>query len=218
MVFGDRGCTLLFTALLAMGSGSTRGGELTAATSFSRTWLGESDRDGDGVPDDGDDCPLVADPAQRDADRDGDGVPDDGDDCPLVADPAQRDADRDGHGDACDCAPGDPRAWERPGEVLGFRVSRDRATIAWDIPASPGGLADGLRYDLLRSPDPGDFVTSASCVATGIGPYPLTADLSRPPAGRVNCYLVRARNSCSPTPGPLAFDPDGYEITSRRCP
>src|SRR3954469_11136992 len=42
------------------------------------------------------------------ADRDGDGIPDEIDNCPLVANPGQADADGDGIGDLCDVCPGDP--------------------------------------------------------------------------------------------------------------
>ena len=76
------------------------------------------DLDADGVPDDLDNCPLVANPNQADADGDGlgdacetdlpvvdldaDGIPDDSDNCPFVANPDQADSDGDGFGDACD--------------------------------------------------------------------------------------------------------------------
>jgi hypothetical protein len=40
-------------------------------------------------------------------DRDGDGVPNDKDNCPDVYNPNQADADKDGAGDVCDCAPAD---------------------------------------------------------------------------------------------------------------
>lgn len=76
------------------------------------------DTDGDGVFDDFDSCPMVANPTQANADFDAegdacdsatsmtdtdrDGVPDAGDNCPMVANPMQQDADRDGMGDACD--------------------------------------------------------------------------------------------------------------------
>lgn len=53
------------------------------------------DTDGDGVPDDADVCPTVA-------DDDGDGVDDAFDGCPTLPDPDQADADGDGLGDLCD--------------------------------------------------------------------------------------------------------------------
>jgi hypothetical protein len=77
-----------------------------------------TDRDGDGVFDEYDNCPDVANPTQANADfdregdacdmstsatdTDRDGVPDAGDNCPMVANPMQQDTDRDGVGDACD--------------------------------------------------------------------------------------------------------------------
>jgi len=58
------------------------------------------DADADGVPDDVDDCPTVADAAQ--IDMDGDGVGNACDNCPLVKNEDQADADGDGAGDPCD--------------------------------------------------------------------------------------------------------------------
>jgi hypothetical protein len=76
------------------------------------------DTDGDGVFDEYDNCPMVANPTQANADfdregdacdsatsmtdTDRDGVPDAGDNCPMAANPMQQDTDRDGMGDACD--------------------------------------------------------------------------------------------------------------------
>jgi hypothetical protein len=88
----------------------------------------ESDADGDGIPDSGDNCPDVVNPGQEDddgdgignvcdnctdtanpnqEDNDGDGVGSACDNCPLDANPGQIDSDGDGVGDPCDICIGD---------------------------------------------------------------------------------------------------------------
>ena len=65
-----------------------------------------TDTDNDGVPDDEDNCPTVANANQ--ADTDGDGVGNACDNCPAVANADQLDTDGDGIGDACDNCPNVP--------------------------------------------------------------------------------------------------------------
>jgi len=74
---------------------------------------GGGDSDGDGIPDEYDNCPYDFNPDQTDTDGDGagdacdgddddDGVADPEDNCPLDYNPGQADLDGDGEGDACD--------------------------------------------------------------------------------------------------------------------
>jgi hypothetical protein len=58
-----------------------------------------ADSDGDGIPDNVDNCPFSYNPDQ--ADLDGDGVGDVCDNCPKVSNPDQADSNGDGLGDAC---------------------------------------------------------------------------------------------------------------------
>ena len=78
----------------------------------------DNDSDGDGLTDDGDNCPLIANSRQEDAngngkgdacdsgnDHDGDGENDSIDNCPTVSNTGQGDTDKDGLGDDCDECP-----------------------------------------------------------------------------------------------------------------
>ena len=79
-----------------------------------------NDTDGDGIPNNLDNAPLVYNPGQ--SDRDGDGIGDDVDNCPDVSNPDQTDSNGNGIGDACD----------------------DKTlTAALTVPPPPGGVPEG---------------------------------------------------------------------------
>lgn len=63
----------------------------------------KEDEDGDGIPNDTDNCPFISNPAQADSDHDG--VGDTCDNCPLVPNNLQIDSDGDTFGDSCDYCP-----------------------------------------------------------------------------------------------------------------
>jgi hypothetical protein len=67
-----------------------------------------TDSDGDGIPDQLDNCPTT--PNADQADRDLDGVGDACDNCPTTPNADQADGDADGVGDACDNCPTTPNA------------------------------------------------------------------------------------------------------------
>jgi hypothetical protein len=96
-----------------MDLGSATGGGVFVIDNFVVTK--PPDSDDDGIADQIDNCPLVANPDQVDSDNDGkgdacddfldsdsDGIADQTDNCPLVANPDQVDSDNDGKGDVCD--------------------------------------------------------------------------------------------------------------------
>jgi N-acetylneuraminic acid mutarotase len=116
--------------------------------------------------------------------------------------------------DGSDCDDSMAQAWHGPSEAQNLRMPDER-TLAWDPPAAAGATA--LLYDLIRSTQPGDFVSSAACIATG-SPSLSSTDDDRPTLGTIYFYLVRARNSCPNGLGPLGSASDGTPRTGRTCP
>ncbi len=112
-----------------------------------------ADSDGDGIADDRDVCPALANPAQEDADRDlvGDGC----DNCPALANFDQADSDGDGIGDACDIVP-----------------AADSYTWVGNTPLSVNA-AEGL---LANDPSSAVAVDSADTVTSGGGSVSVQSD------------------------------------------
>jgi cysteine-rich repeat protein len=98
------------------------------------------DTDGDGVCDEVDTCPDVANPDQ--ADGDGDGIGDACDNCLTVANADQADSDGDLTGDACDACPLDP-ANDADGDGVCGDVDVCPGTAASDLAAGVPSVALG---------------------------------------------------------------------------
>jgi hypothetical protein len=97
------------------------------------------DRDGDGVLNEEDNCPLVANAEQTD--EDGDGFGDVCDNCPALASSDSTDSDGDGVGDVCDNCPSRSNSDQLDSDANG-------TGDACQPPAAPTGLiADGRAAD-----------------------------------------------------------------------
>jgi hypothetical protein len=145
-------------------------------------------------------------------------------DCDDLAWPAltgtnEFDNDGDSHTECQgDCAPSDGDNWATPGEAQNLQLTYDGdtgvSTLTWQAPAAPGGTS--VLYDAVRSLDPQDFDTGASCVA-GDEPDPTTTDTVSLPANTAAYYLVRAENSCPVGLGSAGPGPDGEPRGMRDC-
>jgi hypothetical protein len=142
-----------------------------------------------------------------------------------------RDADGDGVGDAAnaiqgcsqppgyvggfgDCNDADSGVWSTPGETRDLLLV-DNTTLAWTPPATPG--ATMLLYDLLRSANPSNFTTAATCVASDVAST-TSLDGTLPKVGRALYYLVRAQDTCPAGHGTLGSGSDGVPRPGRACP
>jgi hypothetical protein len=134
------------------------------------------DGDGDGIPDEFDNCPAVSNPYQEDTngngvgdaceldpcaelggDSDGDGICDDVDNCPFDMNPDQADYDGDGLGDICDLSAMNESPPEQPDGNVVVAHSPDGATyldvtvtLKWiqglEIDINDDGVLDGTPY------------------------------------------------------------------------
>ncbi|MBI1826836.1 MAG: thrombospondin type 3 repeat-containing protein [Planctomycetes bacterium] len=106
-------------------------------------------------------------------DTDGDGIPDDKDNCPAIANPNQADADGDGVGDACDACPNDARTAVDPslcatagggdGNTTGGSGSSNSGTSSGSSGSGTGITGGGTTGGTTGSGDAG----SSSAGSTG---------------------------------------------------
>ena len=154
----------------------------------------DGDGDSDGVLDDDDNCPEVANPNQTntdgdtkgdacDADDDNDSVADAGDNCPLDANADQADGDGDGVGDACD------------GDLDGDGVP-DVADVC--LPSEAGEMVDATGCSIADlCPCDGDWKNHGkyvSCVSKAAGDFAKAGLIGRSEKGAITSEA--AKSSC----------------------
>ena len=171
--------------------------------------VSDGDRDGDAIPDEGDNCPDAWDPSQIDADGDGlgdacdpcpidpdsvdceppsaddfdaDGVPNDTDNCPSVSNADQLDSDGDLKGDACDACPEDAN----PGSAgcpLSVRALRDPTDPDHPALLSVVSISDlvvtAVGTQGFHAQDPAEADFGAVYVYTGSAPSVAEGDVVR---------------------------------------
>jgi hypothetical protein len=141
-------------------------------------------------------------------------------DADCCGDGACAGADADGDAFAlCDCDDADATIWSAPGAVEKLELARAPGTgtvLTWTAPAERGG--DAVRYEAIRSADPGNFVTDTSCLAHADPAAAQTIDTENPAPGAVFYYEVRAQSSCADGEGPLGRGSNGLARVGRSCP
>ena len=167
-----------------------------------------NDADGDGIPDEADGCPAVADAS--DADMDADGVGDPCDNCPTAANALQQDTDADGTGDACELKGGAPCA-----DAFACGSNNCAAGVCCDSAcagpcstclAAEGAVADGTCTPISGPAcDDGDACTTVDAcnagVCEGASPVvcdagPCTAAACDPKTGACASSLLADGTSC----------------------
>jgi hypothetical protein len=98
-------------------------------------------------------------------DEDGDGVPDEADNCPRVSNPDKADVDKDRIGDACDDSNGSVRP--RVARTVGLRVASGRVFIRYPVGKGPTPFV-GRAARIHKGPAPG-FIPLKGAATVPIG-------------------------------------------------
>ncbi|MES2800793.1 MAG: HYR domain-containing protein [Bacteroidota bacterium] len=140
-----------------------------ACSSTSTTFLDvTADMDGDGILDNVDNCPSIANPLQEDTD--GDGFGDVCDNCVSLANGAQTDGDGDGYGAVCDCNDANASVYTNPVVQTVIPVTQEiclNGTAVINLTNSEVGYDYYLRFD------PSNTIAAGPQAGSG-GPISLT--------------------------------------------
>jgi hypothetical protein len=171
----------------------------------------DCDADGDGCLD-----AVDSDPGDPMVCGDSDG--DDCDDCRSGHyDPENDGPDSDGDGICVlgDCDPGEGTVWGTPGSITDLLLDEaaGSTTLTWRAPPKRGAVF--LRYDVLRSNLPSDFVFAATCIE-GDETDRSASDAQDPAPGTLFHYLVRVENDCPAST--MGADSAGRPRQGRACP
>ena len=103
----------------------------------------------------------------------------------------------------CDCDDSASGLWAPPGELDSLRLEHDApsgtTTLQWSEPEFPGGVPGSVRYDVIRSQDPSDFVAGGGCLE--FDESDTTATDSDPLLpGEIFNYIIRPENACPSDP------------------
>lgn len=179
-------------------------------TLWTNLFFPPGDRDGDGVPDLEDNCPMAVNSDQADAD--GDGVGDACDNCPAAVNPDQIDTDGDLVGDACDACPVDPsndadgdgvcgEVDECANSILSTTVTiADCDSGVANMRLENGcSMADEIAKAAAAARNHGDFVSS---VAHLTNEWKKAGLITGNEKGRIQSCAAEAKNSASSTAKP----------------